>query len=422
MNGREMRAPVKFALRAAAKEGGGRQMVTCTAADGTVLHAGLPVSVKAAGGQSGAGELLWLDDPAQVYRGSFEFISADNGQGGQGGLGGQAVTLVNVVSLEDYVAGVVPYEIGASSPDHALRVQAVVARTEAVTAGRRHADSGFDICATTHCQVYQGAARELANPAVRAAVLATAGEVLMYGGRLTGSNYHACCGGYTESAEALWKADIPYQRTVACRPEALGDACVVAAGGEGRAWPTIEAPLDEAAVRRIIENPNPSDYCYGSNGYRWTYSATPAELAASVSAVIGVRPEIVGIEVLQRTPRGAAMLVAVVTPDGRHEIAGELAIRLALGADGSEERRVRGGCGGGMRGRGAGGVHVLGSRLWPWSRAVPVRREEHGETGHGLQGDTGPLLPRHHSGEIDCRCAVLGTVEGGMRGWLACAW
>lgn len=331
VNGREMRAPVKFALRAAAKEGGGRQMVTCTAADGTVLHAGLPVSVKAAGGQSGAGELLWLDDPAQVYRGSFEFISADNGQGGQGGQGGQAVTLVNVVSLEDYVAGVVPYEIGASSPDHALRVQAVVARTEAVTAGRRHADSGFDICATTHCQVYQGAARELANPAVRAAVLATAGEVLMYGGRLTGSNYHACCGGYTESAEALWKADIPYQRTVACRPEALGDACVVAAGGEGGAWPTIEAPLDEAAVRRIIENPNPSDYCYGSNGYRWTYSATPAELAASVSAVIGVRPEIVGIEVLQRTPRGAAMLVAVVTPDGRHEIAGELAIRLALG-------------------------------------------------------------------------------------------
>ena len=63
VNGREMRAPVKFALRAAAKEGGGRQMVTCTAADGTVLHAGLPVSVKAAGGQSGAGELLWLDDP-----------------------------------------------------------------------------------------------------------------------------------------------------------------------------------------------------------------------------------------------------------------------------------------------------------------------------------------------------------------------
>ena len=144
----------------------------------------------------------------------------------------------------------------------------MVARTEAVTAEapcrQRVRHLRYRIARCTR------APPGLANPAVRAAVLATAGEGLMYGGRLTGSNYHACCGGYTESAEALWKADIPYQRTVACRPEALGDACVVAAGGEGGAWPTIEAPLDEAAVRRIIENPNPSDYCYGSNGYRWT--------------------------------------------------------------------------------------------------------------------------------------------------------
>jgi SpoIID/LytB domain protein len=309
VNGTELAAPVRFELDSRPEAGG--SVLACHGADATVVRTSMPATVTV-GGSGTQSRLLWLDNPASVYRGEFLICLR---------AGGSGLAIVNVVDLEDYVAGVVPYEIGASSPPEALRVQAVIARTEAVNAGRRHAADAFDICNTTHCQVYLGAAREIATPAVREAVDATAGEVLWYGGRpAPDSNYFACCGGYTESSLALWKSDVVYMRTIACRPSSNGAAR------------TLDSPRDEAMVRKAILNPDASDYCYGSNGYRWTYTVTASALAASVSSVIGVRPaNITGIEVLERTPRGAAVKVAIVTPGRRHEIAGELAIRMALG-------------------------------------------------------------------------------------------
>lgn len=319
VNGAEVCSPVQFALEE--QPDGSGQVLACAGADGVVVRTPLPASVtlaasavayagmEASGAQS---SLLWLDSPAAVYRGEFRLCA---------GEGGSGLELVNVVDLEDYVAGVVPYEIGASSPREALRVQAVIARTEAVNAGRRHAADPFDLCNSTHCQVYLGAAREIASPAVREAVDATAGEVLWYGGMpAPDSNYFACCGGYTESSLSLWKSDVVYMRTIVCRPAAEGV----------RLAP--ELPRDEVALRKVINTPNADDYCYGSNGYRWTHTVTQARLADTVSAVTGVRPTTVtAIEVLERTPRGAAVKVAVVTSERRHEIVGELAVRIALG-------------------------------------------------------------------------------------------
>ena len=66
-------------------------------------------------------------------------------------------------------------------PVEALKPQAVCARTYAVCQ-TKHRAQGFDICATTHCQVYQGAAASGANS--DAAVDRTAGEFLYYSGRL----------------------------------------------------------------------------------------------------------------------------------------------------------------------------------------------------------------------------------------------
>lgn len=309
INGTELPAPVQFTLEV--QPDGAGALLACCGADGNVFRTGLPATVRAAG-EGAQSCLLWLDSAAAVYRGEFQLCS---------GGGGKGLALVNVVGIEDYVAGVVPYEIGATSPPDALRAQAVIARTEAVNAGKRHAADGFDICNTTHCQVYLGAAREIATPAVREAVDATAGEVLWFGGKpASGSNYFACCGGYTESALALWKSDIAYMRTIACRP------------AQGGAGPVLELPRDEAMVRKAIASPCADDYCYGSTGYRWTCTVTQATLADTVSTVIGVRPaKVTAIEVLERTPRGAAVKVVVVTAERRHEIAGELAIRMALG-------------------------------------------------------------------------------------------
>ena len=72
---------------------------------------------------------------------------------------GAIVTAVNVVQLEEYLYGVVPCEMPASWHMEALKAQAVCARNFVLTRGSTHKSYGFDVCATTHCQVYGGVKR-----------------------------------------------------------------------------------------------------------------------------------------------------------------------------------------------------------------------------------------------------------------------
>jgi len=98
---------------------------------------------------------------------------------------------------------------------------------------------------------------------------------------------------------------------------------------------TAAAIRDEQALRAVIEAPNPGDFCYGSNGYRWRVEYTAGQLAAVLAPVIGrlEQPEsrVIRVAVIERTPRGSAVRVRVTTTEGEYEIAGEYAIRSALG-------------------------------------------------------------------------------------------
>jgi len=297
---------------------GGR--IVCVSPDGTRTSLEGPVAVEIASpGQGAARPLIWVGQPGCVYRGQFELAcAAKSGE----------MHVINILDLEDYVAGVVPYEIGAGAPFEALKAQAVVARTEAVALGGRHDEEPFDTCSSTHCQVYRGAAAELDRPDVRRAVDSTRGEALFYNGRpAPGAKYHACCGGITESAGALWRFDVPYMVGVGCSlptPES-----------SSRGAATAAAIRDEQALRAVIEAPNPGDFCYGSNGYRWRVEYTAGQLAAVLAPVIGrlEQPEsrVIRVAVIERTPRGSAVRVRVTTTEGEYEIAGEYAIRSALG-------------------------------------------------------------------------------------------
>lgn len=264
--------------------------------------------------------LMWLGSPEDVYRGRFELVRGESGDADK-------MYVVNILSLEDYVAGVVPYEIGAGAPAEALRAQAVVCRTEALGQSARHTEQPFAVCSSTHCQVYRGAAAELARPEVRLAVESTRGEVLLYDGRLAPyAKYHACCGGATESAAALWSFDVPYMRGVRCSaPPAQEDGIP----------PAVGDAIGEASLRAAIAAPEESDFCYGSNGYRWKVEYTAEQLATVLEPILGrlesLPSRIIGIDVTERTPRGSALRVRVTTTEGEYDIAGEYAIRVAFG-------------------------------------------------------------------------------------------
>ncbi len=98
------------------------------------------------------------------------------------------------VPLERYVRGVVSAEMPSSWPIAALEAQAIASRTYALT--DRAGGSRFDVYSDTRSQVYLGTAAETAQ--TNAAVAATAGQIVMYGGQPAITYYFASSGGMTE--------------------------------------------------------------------------------------------------------------------------------------------------------------------------------------------------------------------------------
>jgi len=124
---------------------------------------------------------------------------------------GGATLVVNDVSLELYLQGVVAAEMPASWPAEALKAQAVVARSYALRS-RRPAER-FDVYPDTRSQVYRGVAGELA-PAV-AAVRATRALAVRYGVEIAQTFFHSTSGGRTAAnEEGFGGLAIPYLRSV----------------------------------------------------------------------------------------------------------------------------------------------------------------------------------------------------------------
>lgn len=125
---------------------------------------------------------------------------------------GAGLTAVNIVPVDDYLLSVVPEEMPTDWPAEALKAQSVAARSFALKSRGRHAAEGYDLCTTTHCQLYKGIASE--KTASTAAVRATSGEVLTYGGQPIEALFHTDSGGMTESSENVWGSYVPYLRAV----------------------------------------------------------------------------------------------------------------------------------------------------------------------------------------------------------------
>jgi SpoIID/LytB domain protein len=122
-------------------------------------------------------------------------------------------TLVNEVPLETYVRGVLPYEIGTSAPTAAMEAQAIIARTYALRNLRRFAVDDYQLCADTHCQVYDGLNGVAKN--TDRAIAATRSMVLTYKNELVDALYSSTTGGVTASFSDVWNGeDRPYLRPV----------------------------------------------------------------------------------------------------------------------------------------------------------------------------------------------------------------
>ncbi len=143
------------------------------------------------------------------YAGPIRFTSRPDG-----------VAFTESASIEQYLQGIA--EMPFSWDPDALAAQAVAARTYLARRliGERRGDAaryGFDICATTVCQVYRGVqyVEGAYGERWKTAVESTAGEVLLYAGRPIDAVYTANVGSRSRANQDVWPSSrIPYLQPV----------------------------------------------------------------------------------------------------------------------------------------------------------------------------------------------------------------
>lgn len=150
----------------------------------------------------------YITTPAgNVYDGVFCFKRYNNGTT-------DGVSLINVIPLEAYVAGVLPFEIPHTWPIETLKSFAITVRSFTLTHLNKHKNEGFDLCNTSSCQVYKGAGR--ITQGVYDAVVGTAGQVITYNSEIVTAYYSSSTGGVTVSSKDAWGgiSSIPYLQAV----------------------------------------------------------------------------------------------------------------------------------------------------------------------------------------------------------------
>ena len=194
-------------------------------------------------------------------------------------------TIVNVVDLEQYLYAVVPHEMPSSWPAAALQAQAVCARTYVLQ--RSDPRRAYDLVPSEADQVYAGVSGE--SPAGRAAVDATAGQVLRFGAGYASIAYSSCCGGHTEAAADAWSggALVPYLAGVPC------------------------------------------PYCTQSPNYRWTVTVATTDVAARFAPQLAGAGTLRDVRVTDVDASGRARTVTLVA-DRSVTIKGS-AFRLSMG-------------------------------------------------------------------------------------------
>lgn len=119
---------------------------------------------------------------------------------------------INEISLDDYIAGVVQAESGRRSFQEFYKVQAILARTFALSHLQKHIAEGFNLCDHTHCQAYFGKTTELD---IMKAVTDTKGKVVVDDNlNLIDAAFHSNSGGQTANSEDVWGSKLPYLRSV----------------------------------------------------------------------------------------------------------------------------------------------------------------------------------------------------------------
>ncbi|MDH6374345.1 stage II sporulation protein D [Paenibacillus sp. PastF-3] len=270
----------------------------------------------------------------RTYRGNMELSNLRG-----------SLAVINEVPLEQYLYAVVGGEVSSSWPDEALKAQAVAARSYAMAQGNRFEVA--NVVDSTLSQVYNGIGSEA--PVIIKAVDATAGEVLMSGGKVIEAVFSSNSGGVTSDPSEVWGnggdafASVPSKEDVAATAAAKKWYYLLLANGTSgyarednikltgnktaagldiatattkdvnvRPLPAVESSVSAVGKLNPGENAVVLDKVYESGSYSWIKGPyTSADLLKSLQGktTSTLPSSILNLQVTQRGPSGRAIQV-----------------------------------------------------------------------------------------------------------------
>ncbi len=241
-----------------------------------------------------------IDLNGSVYRGGMHLLGQNDG----------SILTINVLGVEDYLRGVLPYELGTVDRGslEALKALAVVARTYAYKRMLHPGNRDFHVFSDVQDQVYKGVKGEYLLS--DRAVWETRSMAVLYRDSLAQCYYFSTCGGHTASKHEVW-------------------------GGESVPYLLSQSDLDEKGQA----------YCRISKYSSWTEDWNPLQLAGILkrnlkSAGVNDIPtfsRIKSLEVISRASCGRIRVLKINTDGGPILIKGDK-VRWALRPSANERK------------------------------------------------------------------------------------
>ena len=208
-------------------------------------------------------------------------------------------TLVQKLSFNEYLRGVLPYEIGKNAPIEALKAQAIIARTWAIYNADRFKSDYYHLCITTQCQVYKPTLKNNSN--IENAILETTNLIITYDGNPINAFYHASNGGISASASESWKIkDYPYLLT---KHDFIG--------GENYKFNSFNK--NEKSLRNFIFDEN--NKYFGSQHYlfRWTKKISSNQILNSIykDGASSLKDKIKDLKIIDRGKSGRVIKLKI---------------------------------------------------------------------------------------------------------------
>ncbi len=210
-------------------------------------------------------------------------------------------TLIQKIKFDDYLKGVLPYEIGSSSPQEALKAQAVIARTWGIFNSDRFNMDNYHLCVSTQCQVYKPP--KIKNKKVQKAIESTSNLILTHKNKPINAFYHGSNGGLSAKASESWQIkNYSYFNTIIDGSKSLNKI--------------IKLPiLSDSKLNDFLDLDK--KLFYGSNHslFRWNKKISTLLIKQKLieNKFIGINENVLDLNVIERGPSGRVTKLEIKT-------------------------------------------------------------------------------------------------------------